>query len=763
MEYSITTIEKALSLPRSTCFWVSQDKSGAHCGNQQSFYQFNHDFEHLTFDISNTKVLVNTAVSGSIKSLTAYEGSYPVDSVLPGVWWFKGITQCGRFHFNLSVNGERYNLDETSWARRTSYLDNIFPCTEITGPGIDVTLLVYPPVSQNGEKLRGTFYCMYLKNSGSESLGLRAELVESPPERDSYIPTTSFLYQPDRDVAGGTADLMLGPGETGWLAFYIDLHHLPGELEQVAGTSSLRWLEHTWRYFRGMLGNLSISSDAFLHEFLERSVLQCLGSIGVIGGNEIAGANWGTYPATRPVWMKDMFYSFLPFYMLDTELLRSGILWFSKKSMRPGGRWFDGKITHSIVNALTPVVLSGLYFTSTGDKQFFTENPEIRDTISTILETLLAEKQSETWLFASDWISDVPALGTWHTGSNVIAWYSFKAAADILEHAYKEQDLARSYRQAARHIRAGIEEHCRKSGPFGEQYVEGADPDGSVPLSAHDGEESDVTLMPVYGYTEADSEPYRNFARFAFSDHNVYFEPGLRGIRCDDFMDYIQSYRRGKTIDWERYFKAHHSIGNMSSPCLVTRMAAIDRGPELFAAGGPLHLIRQHTDLNGSLWWWSYPGSDGDPRYGHPVRFHKAGTSAWAAGCFVAFFVSEVLGIRYNGLERRLWCRPLEGLGNYRWENLRYGQARFTVQYTRSERAVSLEVSNHNTFGMAVTSELALGKDEQPKSIRLNGREVAEETTMGRRFSSAILVNRFEIESGETTTLEATLYDSCST
>jgi hypothetical protein len=131
---------------------------------------------------------------------------------------------------------------------------------------------------------------------------------------------------------------------------------------------------------------------------------------------QIAGSNWGTYPATRPVWLKDMYYSYLPFFVLDPEFFKTGILWFLKRSIRPGGRYFDGDVSHSLVNALTPVVLAGLYFASTGDSPFFTENPDLKPVLTGILKKVLRTRHQETGLFPSDWISDVPAIGDYHTG-----------------------------------------------------------------------------------------------------------------------------------------------------------------------------------------------------------------------------------------------------------------------------------------------------------------------------------------------------------
>jgi hypothetical protein len=762
MKVPFRTVAEALAMPRSNTFWISRDQGSVDSGNRESFYRNNRSFENLTFDISNNKVLVHMSVNGTIKALAAYRASYPVDSILPGVWWFKDVTTCGPYSFTLTIDGERQDLTASRWPFVTSFLDNIFPCTDLKAPSLEATLLVYPPMSENGEvRLRGTFYGLHLKNTGTRPLTLEAALVEKPPEGESYIPTTSFIHQPDGNGPGGCAHLELRPGEDAWLPFYIDLYPGTEELNQLRERTSLQWLAETWLCFRNLLGRLTISRDLFLHEFLDRSVLQCHGSIGMTVDGKIAGSNWGTYPATHPVWMKDMFYSYLPFYVLDTEFLKTGILWFLKRSVRPGGRYFDGRISHSVVNALTPVVLGGLYFASTGDSRFFNENPDVKPMFTDILERVLQTRRSNTGLFPSDWISDVPAIGDYHTGSNVIAWYAFSAVSALMRDVYGEKDSARRYALIAKGIRENLEARNRKGGSFGDQYVEGTDEDGEVPLAVHDGEESDVTLMPVYGYTGFDSQAYGNFARFAFSEANVYYQPELRGIRCDDFMDFIRGFNRedvqhGK-FSWEEYFRSHPSIGNLSAPCLVTNIASIRNDDELFAPDGPLALIKQHTDLDGSLWWWAYPGSHENPRYEQPVRFHKAGKSAWAAGSFTVLCISEILGIHYRGIDRRLSVRPLNALGSFRWEGLRYGTARFTLSYTQTKKGVSLCVRNLNRYAVSVSCALPIGGLDKPKSVRENGTVVTEKTTVGRLFHSSTVQYECEVSEHDEKLIQVTL------
>ena len=82
---------------------------------------------------------------------------------------------------------------------------------------------------------------------------------------------------------------------------------------------------------------------------------------------QISGANWGSYPATSQIWMKDMYYAFLPFSILEPDLFKKGILWFLKYGIRPKGGRFDGGVYHSLTNSLSSVIMAGLYYEYTGD------------------------------------------------------------------------------------------------------------------------------------------------------------------------------------------------------------------------------------------------------------------------------------------------------------------------------------------------------------------------------------------------------------
>ena len=47
----------------------------------------------------------------------------------------------------------------------------------------------------------------------------------------------------------------------------------------------------------------------------------------------------------------------------------------------------------------------------------------------------------------------------------------------------------------------------------------------------HDGEESDTTLLPIYGYASYDDLKYKNYTRFALTESNLFYSPQSKGIK----------------------------------------------------------------------------------------------------------------------------------------------------------------------------------------------------------------------------------------
>jgi hypothetical protein len=746
------SIHEALAGPTSAHFWLAREGGTYSSGDPESFYRLHPEDDDLSFDIANNQALAHVAPNGAIRHVVFYRGNARVDSHFPGMWVAKLFSQEGPYAFRLILDGALIRLDQVDWAWHTGLLGNVFPLTELRGERVTVRLLTYAPMSADGrERLRGLVYGALIENTSSEPVRGAVLLPEiesqvtfsldnqstvlsfvetQQPPRRALVSTTPGQHQwelvdPDRATAGKgqrlteAVDFELAPGEWLWAPVVISAVGEP-TAERVAELGTLAWLEQTWSYFQGLTGRLEMPGDPFAAEFFARTVHQCLECVGFDRDGWPVGSDLGTSPTTDVICMKDLYYSVLPFAQLDPEFLKLQILWFLQYNERPAGNKFGaGGVRHSLSNALTPALLAGLYYDATGDHAFYLEHPEVRRGIERILQRMLAARTpGGPMLFPSRFISDGPALGDYHTGSNVCAWYACDSAARWLGDIYHEQDEAHALREAADQIKADIERLLIVQTPLGEHYNEGANADGSTPVLGHEGEESDTTLMPFYGFTAFDAERYRAFLRFSLSEHNRFYTPHLKGLK---------------------FAVEEGAITEATFPGYVIGLALAEDAASLSGPQGALTEIRRHTDVDGSMWWWPYyrHGTYGEVvRINHEITLYP-GKCGWASGVYVALFIAYILGLDYRGAERRLRFRPLSPASDFTWERFRMGYDTFSVSFARTACGLEASVTNHNQQAVTVAFELPLRPGQEATTVQIDGLEASDcwksGTFMGRQ------------------------------
>jgi hypothetical protein len=249
------------------------------------------------------------------------------------------------------------------------------------------------------------------------------------------------------------------------------------------------------------------------------------------GSGKLAGSNWGSYPATRQIWTKDCFYSCLPLMALEPALAQKMILWFHEFGVRQPGEIVTGGLNHSISLSVASVMLAGLYYDQTGDKTFFTQHPELRAAWGKLLDELVATRQEpDVWLFPTQYISDGKLDCDWHCGSNIAVWRALKSYARLLAEVYGDARRANDYAALADKVRDAILKKTAITGPFGRQFIEGVNRNGKVPRMTSDGEESETTLMPFYGFLPYDDATYRNYMHFSVSTHNAQYNATFHSI-----------------------------------------------------------------------------------------------------------------------------------------------------------------------------------------------------------------------------------------
>ncbi len=737
------SIEQALARPTNDLFWVEYANGKALCGHADSFYAPEIPDKYLVYDVGNNKVLANVELNGTVQRFSFYRGCYPSDSLAPGIWWFKDHSEFGPFRFHLRLGDETFDLAETDWPLRTDLLGNILPRTTLTGPGVAVTLISYAPISADGaERPRALIYGLMLRNTSDEPI--TGAVI--PPKSQSSDEAGAPVHETFTAVLDGVAchdgevPFELMPGETLWTPAVIT--PVPGQVNvaDVAKRTALDWLNETLGYFHNMLGELSMPADPFPAAFFERSMLECFLAIAMDESGEMVGANWSGFPSTMQIWQKDLYHSCAPLGVHEPELMQQIILWFLYRSVRHkgdkiyGGYHLDGGVSFSLTNTLTPVVQAGAYYEATGNRAFFEAHPEVMARSCELLEAVLETREGEPVLFPSMWLSDGPSRGDYNTGSNVVAWLAFNLTAVLVDDIAGDAALAARYRDIADRIHADIDTWCITDGPLGPQYTEGAFKDGTHETH-HDGEETDTTLMPHYGYCAYDNTAHQNHARVAMTEDNTWYRQCSRGIKDSTWLE-----------DPDPPIEATY-------PGYMTGLAGVANAEEMSGPDGAMTIIRQRTDVDGSIWWW--PFCDGHISRAYEIHGGVVGKSGWAAGVYACHFVSQILGLSYHGPSRTLRWRPFSPTSNFTWTDCRLGAGRFSADFTRDDTTTRCSITNHNDHDVTAELEIILPDGATAASIQLDGQSFDGSTEAGTFFEATTVKLSVGVPAGTGCTIEA--------
>ena len=643
---------------RTQFFQVSRDAAGKWTtGHRDSYYADMINNTAPAFTVANSSLEAAVAPDGTVE-ICVFGATYPQLSEWPGGWVSWPKVTAGPLKFSLTANRRTEN-PSVSWALRTSYLMNVLPLTEYRSGNLEIRMVTYPPVSADGrQRPRALIWGVALRSLSSTTLD--GDLEVTAPE------TVLIRDAHGKLLSGGRISFALKPGQGAWVPLIVTTKDCEHALAEISKRDSIAWLRETFSYWRRVTGGFSMPSDLFTAELFTRATVLLLQSVALDNEGDVAGVLNGTYPFKGGDNFRDSYYAIMAAPQRDPALLRSVIPWFARYAARPADPRFPGGISHSLGNTLNAVMLAGLYYDSTADPEFFRSNPDLVQTLTGLLEQVIASRRPDgPWLFPSRYISDGKSLGDYHTGSNVCAWRSFKAWARILQETRADSATAARYREIADRIKTDLDQHNIIQGPFGRQYIEGTDADCTVPVMIHDGEETDTTLMPFYGYCERDDPAYLNFMRFAASTYNVAFNPETRGIV------------------WERYGLAAKVkpqgplIAGATFPGYLTALAGCISPRSLRGPDGYLTEVRRLTDVNRVWWWWPYGL---EARHAQMLQ-RKPYASGWAEGDFCALFAANFLGLAYDAPCRRFRFSPLPAIGDFEWNDFPMGTDHFSVSF----------------------------------------------------------------------------------
>lgn len=714
-------------------------------GNEMSLFARRLDTD-LTFDIGNNSVLMNLDLRGTVLQFVSYGETYPFDNKLPGVWCYKHCHIGKNLSYSVKIGDLTYELSQLSDGFGMSLLENVLPVAEFwMDERVSIKLIAFAPIASNEipsqpkDRPRAGVYGLMIRNLTEHKVN---GIVHPPAGCETAMIDALDGIEVKREMP-----YELGPGEFYWLPLVIAALPAEPELEKLAKRTSAEWLRSTLDYFAALTGRLETPQEPYAGEFFERCTHQCFNATVMDQTGEIAGDNsLGSSPVKDEIWTKDFHYSLMPLVMADPDLARRAIRWFAKWSVRHSGK-FPGGIGHSIPNSLAPVAMAGLYYTVTGDREFFTDDPELSKRLMRLLNSAMKLEVGNTGLLSSKFISDGDSVGDFHTGSNIFAWYCLTSFARVAEEALGDARIADRYRKAADRIKRDLAKYNIINGPFGRQYIEGVMADGSlptmrhnlrgiegapeVPYMAHDGEESDTTLASFYGFTSYDDPPLHNLKRFALTEHNLIYSPEQDGILWSDRRPYSTTF-----------------------PGYVSGLAASRDSDSFSGPNGYLTRIRKLTDLDGSIWWWPYS----DLTCGYRVRNQVTrglGKCGWASGVFCCLFVSQFLGITYDAPTRTLTFRPFLPSSDFTWERFRIGAGVFSASCKKEQASSTLVVTNHNSHPVKARLQAILPRGVSAKSVALDGRRYSEGISVAKFFEDNVIAVETILTPGKTKSMVA--------
>ncbi|MHC4480912.1 MAG: hypothetical protein ACYS1C_08100 [Planctomycetota bacterium] len=719
------SLTAALDGPRSACFGLTEERRPRHSASH-----YGAEGEDLTFDVSNNRILCSISSRGLLENACILTGVAPATGDrakhLRGCYVQKELIGGGPWGFAVASGGAApVSLHEMPGVG-VDLLGNVFPLFTYRHGSLRLRLLAFAPMStaKGAAAPRAVIVVLQAVNEGAEA----GDAVLLAPERvpdvaqvaaegGAACEAVTCLDGTAREPGWPALALRAEPGQCVEFSLAFLLGESAGELGRTAELlrerTTLEWLNETWRYHAERLGRLAIPDEPFYAEQFVRLKELCRQSVIRAGDGSFGGGFWGSnfHGASlwhSPlIWLKDNYHAMLPMSLLEPRLCADSILFFVRWGVppQPHGRGVERfpdprRVTHSLANSLAPLLLAAAYYEATADRAFFRDHAEILPAARCLLDDVLASRCAEPFLFPSMYVSDGDARGDFHTGSNVVVWRAFHGMARVAREAYEEPGLADEWLGAAAKVREEILRHCVGGGPLGRQFFEGANADGTF-VPGHDGEETDTTLMPFYGFCEPDDPAILNHARLALSPHNPLYAAGVDGIWWLDGES-----RHGATF-----------------PAWTTALAGASTEGELHEQ---LERIRRLTDHDGSIWWWPYEHGCDDLERVVRRGALEVGKCGWAAGVYLCLFVNNVLGLSVDIPERRVSLRPFCPWPEFTWKGCRLGSGLFDFRYRRQDARVIGEIANGNEDSFQGIIELMLPAAGEVAACQVNGQPSAD-------------------------------------
>lgn len=660
----------------------------------------------FSVDVSNNRLLAALDRTGQVRRAVTAVGLDDVrGKTIPGVYVYKKMAFCqGHMGLQITYQGRQ------SQSPALSFLEDLIPVFDATIDDLHSRTTVFVP-QQDGLRPLCLIQLCRLTNSGTDPIDVDLTILTSTQGKDGTEPLplaaellTGNLQNPDTTARKAT-EVRLEAGESRDVAAILDYS---GDRESLASFKTPQdcefALERTLAVRRNRLGTLHIPEDPWYGELITRSAELARQSLLLLEDGRAAGSFWGSNANPLPdVWTRDFGYCAMGLVDSDpdlanpmiTFLARYGIpeqAWEREARMRPDASGFE----HSLGNSCLAVVLASMLMHRHGRQALQVDQAVFTDYVHRLAADMIAKRPSPGHLYQTLYISDGPSRGDYHTGSNILAWKAAKVMAkdfpDLLvgDQADLLDDIADKLHEA-------LDRECVHTIDGLPMYVEGANEDGTI-IGIHDGEESDLTLASVYGFTSRDDERIRNHANWAHSTNDPYYAPVTGGI---DFWDFDDS-------------------NGITYPGHIHGLCRADTRDEL---SRDLLELRRTTDLDGSFWWWPFEHAEQDP-----TRVKRGlGKCGWCAGEFVSFFLHDIMGIERDQDTRSIRVAPYTPWNHFTWEGLAFCGG--TVDFGQDEN--TLHFTNRTDETLHVSLEIAMQPNAMLEDVNLNGQS--------RRYQASIL------------------------
>ncbi|MCO6535789.1 hypothetical protein [Lactobacillus sp.] len=713
MNYDIQNIIKiGWQTPLNEFYNVKTSEDQEVSANRCSYYSDLLPSQDFSVEVSNQKMLASLSATGKIKSISFFREAYYTEDK-PGTWASNGFVQEQNLDTEVEIAKQTKSLSSADHQVEYDLMFNIIPRFIHHYPAAKVLQLFLPIYQKNGQAISGLIELCAIKSKN------KADKI--------IFPNCYHLKYSDRHhlKLDYSEDQRVLAKKSGWLVITD-----PNATFNVSKDTISQIISASFIQTKRKFGRLEMKDNPKLAALIMRKSANALNSICCSTSGEVVGANWGSSPVINRTWLRDMFYASLPTIYFDHDLAKKIILWFAQFEIKPRGDKFAGGIQHSVVNSLNSTILLTLYLQQTNDIAFLRQHPQVWEHILYVINYLIAHRDQKYGLVQSEWLSDGIALGKFHTGTQIALWAALSGLSKIYRQVLDDEAEATYYAEVANDLKNNIKKYCLVKDKKGnKKFPEGINPGGNklavdariyekdlldqgldfltrvtknqqINLEFHDGEETDTTLAPFYGFNDVLDQCYLNTLKFAASSENPSYSSLSKGI----------------------------SWGNQSEatfPGYITLlMGTVDESQKF---DDEITLLSKLTDLDGSWWWWPYEvGKSGK----NVVRFNHCGKCGWSDGTFSVLMIKNLLGIKYDASERTFCLAPLKCVPSFTWQHFPLtNDLTIDIAYQKDGDSQKLKLALHGTFTQAISVTFSPQKAATVKSERLTvGKDIQLET-----------------------------------